>query len=226
MSDDTKQTTPVDLFGGNEESDSAADAGTNGEKSSDLLASNKAPLETSKEDKAAKAAEQRKKQVEHWVEEISAGKKSLNDLPADKQWLKPGIESGLNLIAKEPEIDKIVEEKLLKKEAEHAFKSTLQTLTSMSLSKAQRETLNEEFNDLKAEGLSDLKALTKAMKVAGISADREDQERLIARQRMALPMQGTNRINDTVARPDDPDFHKRVTDPKEKMKILMQHMRG
>ena len=223
---DKDQQPKVDLSSGNQKADTGAAAGETAEKPSDLLDGKTTPLEASQEDKTAKAAEQRKKQIDHWVEEITSGKKALTDLPADKQWLKPGIESRINLLSKEPELDRIVEEKLVKREAERDFKAILNTLNSMSLSKAQRETLNEEFNDFKADGLSDIKALTKAMRIAGISTDREDQERLIARQRMALPAQGTGRVIDTVPRPDDPDFHKKVTDPKEKMRILMTHMRS
>lgn len=225
MSDDTSQL-KVDLFEGNQTIDPSADAGTTVSK--DALADGKTiQPEPSKEEKPVdKAALQRQKQIDHWVDEITSGRKSLDDLPADKAWLKPGINQGLQVLNKEPDIDKIVEQKLAQKEAQNEFKGLQRLIQSMSLSKDKREILNEEYNENLSLGLADNIALKKAMKAAGISSDREDQERSILRQRMALPAQGTGRIDDREVRSSDPDFHKKVTDPKTKMKILMQDMRS
>lgn len=222
MSDDTTQSN-IDLFEGSNTTDASADAGTTDEKSNDLLESKEIQTESKPAENTAQV--QRQKQIDHWVNEIAAGTKSLNDLPADKQWLKPGIEQGLNFLNKAPDIEKAIEEKLAKKESERAFKAQKQLLAAMSLTRDQRSTLNAEFNENKALGLPDEVALTKAMRVAGISTDQEEQDRLIMRKRMALPTGNDTRL-ETDADPMDPEFHKKVTDPAKKMKLLMQAYQG
>lgn len=223
MSDDKTQS-KVDLFEGNQQADaSTAEAGANDDKVENLVTEQK----TQTEKPVDKAAEQRQKQIDHWVNEIAAGNKSIDDLPADKAWLKPGINQGLGNLQKQPEIDEIVDRRIAEKEALNEFRAKQKIINAMSLTKEKRDILNEEFNENKSLGLADNVALTKAMKVAGISTNTEDQERSILRQRMALPHQGTQNTNgDVTPKPEDPDFHKKVTDPKEKMKILMQHMRS
>ncbi len=64
------------------------------------------------------------------------------------------------------------------------------------------------------------------MEAAGISLDPEEQDRLILRQRMALPYQGNNALPDKDADVTDPDFHKKVKDPGAKMRLLMQSLRS
>lgn len=221
MSDDTTQS-DTDLFG-SDEADASAEAG-NTQQEDDLLEEDNQTEAPVKEKKADIAAIQTQKNVDHWVNEITSGRKSLDDLPADKQWLKVKIETQLGLIQKEPEIDKLIDQRLQRKEEERAYKTLLSNLRSMKLTGDQKDTIKTEFADLKASGLSDLKALEKTMKIAGIPMDQEAQDRMILRQRMAVPHQGTGKIKDSTPQITDDDFYS--NSPKERMKSLMQTLRN
>lgn len=218
MSDNGMQS-DTDLFG-SEETDASADAGKT-QTEDELL-----PEESTQTEPTAKPAEiQAQKNVAHWVDEITSGRKSIDDLPRDKQWLKSRIEAELKVIAKEPDIDAKIEERLLIKEEQRAYKALVRDLNSMNLTRDQKATIKSELEDLKSNGLSDFKALEKAAKIAGVSLDAEDRDRMILRQRMALPAQGTRPVRDSNPKVTDEDFFK-ANDPQERMKVLMQAYRG
>ncbi len=229
MSDNDQQI-DTDLLG-SETSDTNADGVTSGEKADTLLTEDEQIHDPVKDKTAENTAKvQRQKQVDHWVNEIAAGTKSLDDLPTDKQWLKPGIQNQLKALEKEPEIDKMIEEKLAKKEVqlevERHYKALRTTLRSVKPKQEQLERIQTRQDQLLARGVPKNEALEIAMEAAGISLDPEEQDRLILRQRMALPYQGNDALSDKDPSPEDPDFHKKVKDPKQKMRILMQSLRS
>ncbi len=223
MSDNDQQLS-TDLFEGSSSSDTSAVAGDGTEKEP-LLGEENQTGTPEKEKKAAdsSAVVQRQKQVDAWV---SKGRDALKDLPADKEWLRPHIEARFSAIDKEPEMDKIIEQKLAQKESDKRFQNLKESLRSMKLKGDQQTKLQARFDKLVAAKMPRDEALEIAAEAAGISLDPEEQNRLITRQRMALPIQGTGSVQDSDPKPDDPDFHKKVTDPKAKMRILMQHMRS
>jgi hypothetical protein len=223
MSDNDQQA-DTDLFEGSDQSDTSADAGTSNEKDTSLLEDDE-PLQTPEKEKkpAESSAEvQRQKQVDAWV---AKGPDALKDLPAAQEWLRAAIEAKFKALEKEPEIDKLIDERMAKKEAQKRFEGLKASLKSMKLKGEQQTKLQDRFNKLVGSLPKD-EALEIAMEAAGISLDPEEQERLILRQRMALPAQGNQRTEDVEPRPDDPEFHKKVIDPKKKMAILMKHIRS
>ncbi len=226
MSDNDQQT-DTDLFEGSDRTDTSADAGTTDENTS-LLDSEELQIESPKEEKkpSNSAEVQTQKNVDHWINEINSGRKSLSDLPADKQWIKARIEKGLQLKEKEPDIDRLIDERMAKKEADKRYALMKANIKSMKLKGEQLAKIQARQDQLISRGVPKDEALEIASEAAGISMDQEEQDRMILRQRMALPHQGTGKINDSNPSPEDPDFHQRVTDPKEKMKILMKHMRS
>lgn len=223
MSDNDQQAA-VDLFEGNVAPDTSADAGAT-DGNAELAVSEEPQIATPEKEKTttSKAEVERQKQVDAWV---AKGRAALETLPKDKEWLRPHIEAKLKAQDREPEIDKLIDERMAKKEAKADYDAKIALINSMSLSRDQRDLLNEEFNDNKALGLADNKALEKAMKVARIPIDSEEQNRLVMRKRMAIPQGSGRGISDENVKPDDPDFHKKVTNPKDKMRILMESMRA
>lgn len=223
MPDNGKQS-DTDLFG-SEEADASADAGTT-QQEDDLLEEENQTEPSEKKEKAADtAAIQTQKNVDHWVNEITSGRKSLTDLPTDKQWLKTHIEAKLGAIQKEPEIDKLIDERLNRKEEERNYKTLRSSLQSMKLTGEQKDTVKTEFKDLRESGLTEFKALEKAMKMAGIPMDQEEQDRLILRQRMSVPRQGTGRVKDSNPKITDEDFFE-STSSGERMKTYMETLRN
>ncbi len=213
MSYDTTQT-DTDLFG-SKESDAGEDAGVSNQEGSLLEENNQTEADNS-------AKVQRQKQIDAWV---AKGQDALSTLPADKEWLRPHIEARFKLIDKEPDIDRLIEQKMAKKEAERRYETHKATLKSMKLKGDQQVKIQTRQDQLLARGVPKDEALEIAMEAAGISLDPEDQDRMILRQRMAVPVQGNNRVVDTDTKVNDPDFHKKVTDPKEKMRLLMTSLR-
>lgn len=213
MSYDTTQI-DTDLFGSGE-SDAGEDAGVSTQEETLLEEKNQTEADNS-------AKVQRQKQIDAWV---AKGPDALSTLPADKEWLRSHVEARFKLIDKEPEIDKLIEQKMAAKEAEKRYNAHKATLKSMKLKGDQQAKIQTRQDQLLARGVPKDEALEIAMEAAGISLDPEDQDRMILRQRMAVPNQGTNRVVDSDPKVNDPDFHKKVTDPKEKMRLLMQSIR-
>lgn len=214
MSYDTTQT-ETDLFG-SEGSDAGEDAGENQQEES-------LPAEENQTEKAENSAKvQRQKQIDAWV---AKGPDALAKLPPDKEWLRPHIEARFKLMDKEPEIEKLIEQKMAAKEAEKRYLAHKTFLKSMKLKGEQQAKIQARQDQLLARGVPKDEALEIAMEAAGISLDSEDQERMVLRQRMAVPIQGDTKLVDSDVKVTDPDFHSKVTDPKEKMAMLMTSIR-
>jgi len=214
MSYDTTQT-DTDLFG-SEGTDAGEDAGTTQQEGDLLEESN----QTEVADNSAKV--QRQKQIDAWV---AKGPDGLEKLPPDKEWLRSHVEARFKLMDKEPEIEKIIEQKMAAKEADKRYNDHKALLKSMKLKGDQQAKIQTRQDQLLARGVPKDEALEIAMEAAGISLDPEDQDRMILRQRMAVPVQGNNRVVDSDAKVHDNDFHSKVTDPKEKMRLLMANLR-
>lgn len=108
-------------------------------------------------------------QEEKWLQKITAGQASIEDLqnnPALK-WLAPRVEKRLGALEQAPTIDEIVEKKLKEKQEEQDFKNLQANLPK--LSPAQAEILKERYAELVKSGASRLIALKTAIDLSGIA---------------------------------------------------------
>lgn len=129
------------------------------------------------------------KQVEAWATKVLAGKASLDDLSGDLAWLKPEVSKQLDkLSTSAPVLEKLVEKKLAEREEATQFKALKSELDSLGLTASQQKLIQSEFKDFLDAGLPQLKALQKAMKVAGISSESEEIE--LFRQAARMPRPG------------------------------------
>jgi len=129
------------------------------------------------------------KQVEAWATKVLAGKASLDDLSGDLAWLKPEVSKQLDkLSTSAPVLEKLVEKKIAEKEEANQFKSLKGELDSLGLSANQKQLIQAEFKDFLEAGLPQLKALQKAMKVAGINSESESID--LFRQAARMPKPG------------------------------------
>lgn len=137
----------------------------------------------------SKTEQERLKQENVWYARISTGEVDIDDLPANLKWLKPRLLARLDAQKKEPDIEAIVEKKLAEKQEAQKFASLKDTLQESRLTKLERQELESEYKDLRANGLSPSKALQKAMKIVGVQGQGEvSTERL--RRDMQVPHPG------------------------------------
>lgn len=212
---------------GSAQTDANAPQEQSGENTN-LLAELASP-EPSKDGKAAETPArivERQKQVKAWV---AKGQEGLKTLPADKEWLRPFIEAEFQIAEETPNIEKRVQEIYERKEAQlkvdSRYRALKETLLSMNPDDTKLQKVQERQDRFIKGGASIDEALSMAMEATGFPTDPEEQERLSLRKRMSLPAQG-GKIDDRTTSPYDNDFHKKVIDPKEKMKILMTTLRG
>lgn len=147
-----------------------------------------------KESKQPKGKEQKKKQISTWVQAIKDDKKSFEDIP--EQWLKDEVKAQLNVSTThvdKVEIKEEVREAILEERAEQKYKAQVAELNSLGLSKAQQETLQDEFTNFRGLKLSRLESLESAMKIAQVDIEKEYIER--KRQGMKLPKATYNKSN-------------------------------
>ena len=150
--------------------------------------------DTEKESKKEVAKEAQKKS---WLQKIKEGKKSLDDMPDNLNWLKKDIEKELKPDVKQDEIELRVRRVLKEERAEEDFNYLVQDLQDADLNSETEATLRGEYEDLISEfsnptASQKLKALMIARKLAGL---KDSKTALIERRRkgMSLPPMGTKR---------------------------------
>lgn len=138
----------------------------------------------------------KQKQIDAWVGKILAEEATIADLPKNMSWLKTPVLKELKSLEMTPELEArmeaIADKKLQEKEESLEFDRLKADLNSMDLTKGQQAELSAEFKDLVAAGLSKTKALTKAMKIAGITVDKYDLETDELRRSMSIPRGGNS----------------------------------
>jgi len=141
-------------------------------------------LETDKSqvDKLTPAEEQAKRQEEHWMLEVSSGRKELEDAPA---WIQKRITPRLEGSA--PDTEEVVR-KVLEKEREDAQFQELQA-TIPALTPQQAQELQDRYKTLRPAGK--LVALAAALDAMGISSKlKEAEQRGVAKGRVSLARSG------------------------------------
>jgi len=133
--------------------------------------------------KTSVAEFERDRQIKVWAGRIASGEKTIDDIPAGQQWLKPLVSNRLEAKTQPApqDIEKIVEAKLAEKEVANRVKAL-----EANLSKDKLAVFQAEFKDLRDSGVPSAKALEKAMKIAG-TVDMELLANEDLRRGMALP---------------------------------------
>lgn len=203
-----------------EDSDASADGESNSsEQESDsdteeIKETDELDLEEDKNVNLSKSEKERQKQIDVWHRRVTSGEVELNDLPKDLKWLKPHILERLDAEKKTPDIERLVEQKFAEKEDKAKFVSLKETLKHAKLTKAQQKDLQNEFKDLRKDGLQPSKALMKAMRIVGVELETAPDE---LRKAMKLPPSG-GRVTDT-PKVLDPNAFSTVPE-KERIKEL------
>lgn len=130
------------------------------------------------ETQGGKAETAREKMVADWAKKVKSESKTLDDIPKDQSWLRPLVEAKLGV----NDLDKTIEDKLTQREQERDFNSLKSEITDMGLERSKRLVLEEEYKGFRAEGVSKLKALKLACKVAGV----DPQESALDAKRYAM----------------------------------------
>jgi hypothetical protein len=176
------------------------------------------PLELKeKAEEPSKAMVERQKQVDAWTIKIIKGEASLDSLEGNLQWLYLPVKRQLDSLDKAPEIDELLDKKLAEKEDQREFNALKDQLKSVQLTNAQRAELEAEYGDLRGAGMAKSKALTKAIKLAGIKLDNSTSE---LRKRMALPEAGYYRAEDEEGAADDLEKIVKIKDPQKRLAQL------
>lgn len=111
----------------------------------------------------------RQKQVRAWRNKIEDGEATIEDLPPNQKWIAKYLETDKTVApVSDEELDRRLEEKLNAREEEKQFKSMLDELNEMGLSNKKRAALNAEYKSLREDGVSRVKALEKAKRLAGV----------------------------------------------------------
>ncbi len=118
--------------------------------------------ESSKQEEANKAKEQRAKQVERWSEKYYSGEVQLDEVP---KWIQKEINKADN----SDDFDSKFEQKMQKLKEEDKYSELKTKLNSLKLDSKQVDSLTKEYKILVKEGLSKSKALELAQKLSGIS---------------------------------------------------------
>lgn len=140
--------------------------------------------EEQKVDKLTPAQEQAQRQENTWLNNVIAGKKTVEEAP---QWLQARLNARLEATNKAPDTEELVK-KILEKEREDGLFKELQSQIP-KLTAAQAQELQERFNSLKVAGR--VIALKSALDAMGLSQKlKEAEQRGVAKGRMSLPRSG------------------------------------
>lgn len=161
--------------------DDASDAGTSQEVDLDLDAE-----ESRNEAKPQDAQTVRQKTVESFQRRIDAGEMTIQDLPASQKWVAKFLKAPkARETMPETDIDRLLDEKLAKRENDRQFGELKSKLESAALRKEQKAAIQSEYGELKAMGVPTAKALQKAIALAGVSLDQDSSRK--AAMRVPLP---------------------------------------
>lgn len=141
-------------------------------------------LETSepKVDKLTPAEENAQRQVDHWLLEVSSGRKKFEDAPG---WVQKRMSPALE--GKTPDIEQVVQSALEKERENQRFKELQATIPALTPSEAKE--LQERFNLLRPAGK--VVALQNALDAMGLGSRlKQAEQRGIAKGRMSLPRSG------------------------------------
>lgn len=150
--------------------------GENGDSSLNL------EIEEPKVEKLSTAEENAERQVEHWLLEVSSGKKKLEEAPT---WVQKRMASRLE--GKTPDIEQAVQNALAKEREDQTFKELQAQIPA--LTEDQAKELQERFKSLRPAGK--VVALQNALDAMGLSSKLKDAEmRGIAKGKVSLPRSG------------------------------------
>lgn len=126
-------------------------------------------LEDKKSNKES-AEQVKQRQLNAWERDIKAGKKSLDDLPANLQWMKSELESRVSdeSIQEDDDIDARIDQRLKEREDMKVFESLKKQIPDVADPKKQKG-IREDYTLNRKEGLSPRRALELAMKANGVS---------------------------------------------------------
>lgn len=141
-------------------------------------------LETdeSKADNASSAEQNAQRQVDHWLSEVSSGKKKLEDAPG---WVQKRMSPILE--GKTPNLEEAVQNALAKEREDETFKELQAQIPALTAEQAKE--LQERYKTLRPAGkVAALKASLDAM---GLNSKlKEAEQRGIAKGRVSLPRSG------------------------------------
>ena len=142
----------------------------------------------------------KEKLIEAMVRKINSGEQSLEDIPADQQWLKPLVKPRLNS-KQEIDVEKLkaemmadLEEKNSKREQDRAFKSTKEDLDDY-LNKDQKRDLEERYKIFRSKGLGKLDSLTLSMDVLNIDPRSTVNDAKRQAMRLQTPARGRSSMS-------------------------------
>ena len=133
----------------------------------------------------SKAEIVRDQQIDAWTAKIASGEKSLDDLPANLQWLKPHVEAKLGV--KAPDIKELVTATIAQEREEQKFKALQDDFAG--LKKETRDQVTEKYRFFRSRGLSKLDSLETALEALNIDLSMEKVESKRQAMRLRTPGQ-------------------------------------
>lgn len=135
-----------------------------------------------KADKATLAEQNAQRQVDHWLSEVSSGRKKFEDAP---QWVQKRMSPALE--GKTPNLEQAVQSALAKEREEESFKELQSQIPALTAEQAKE--LQERYKILRPAGkVAALKASLDAMGLG--SKLKEAEQRGVAKGRVSLPKSG------------------------------------
>lgn len=146
------------------------------------------------------AEEAKERQKKAWIAKIKGGTKTLDDMPENLGWLKKEIEEELKpkKPAKKDDVEEAVRKTLQKEREAEDFTALTEYLEEADLSSELMAKIEEDYNELRQDGLSKFRSLKNAMRLNGI---KDTQEVVMERRRQGrrLPPAGS-RVRKTVSK--------------------------
>ena len=180
-----------DTEGFEEDEDNSDDSDADDDSESTDSDDGLTPKETAEEVKA--------RQKKAWLRKINNGEKTVDDMPSNLQWLKKEVEQELNPKKEDKgSVDEAVRIALQKKRDDDELTLLAEDMESVGDEKLAE--FREEYESLRKDGLSALRATLIARKVVGLK-DSETVVRERRRKGMLLPP--SNSIARKAKRKDD-----------------------